>query len=196
MRLVYKYVSLCPDVGKSKKYNFYLRSLEKPNPAQWYGDQLVGKNSLIKVVGKMLKNAKLDRYFTNHSLKHMSVTRLFQAGIDLKRVKEVTGHVSNTVNKYQVTSNKQRMEISDVLKCKMNEKEVEDEVKTELKTEPPVPSLEVSLMNSSPNNGIKCSCKQKSFDLNNENLTSMISELVSKCTSGKAKIKLEIELSN
>ena len=37
VRLVYKYVSLLPPVGpKTKKFNFYLRSLENPNLAQWY----------------------------------------------------------------------------------------------------------------------------------------------------------------
>ena len=44
VRLVDKYVSLCPKVtAKTKKCNFYLRSLEKPNPAQWYSVQAVGK---------------------------------------------------------------------------------------------------------------------------------------------------------
>ena len=48
VRLVDKYVSLCPEVTvKSKKDNFYLRSLEKPNPAQWYGEQAVGKEHLV-----------------------------------------------------------------------------------------------------------------------------------------------------
>ena len=43
VRLVDKYVSLVPEVGpKTKKLNFYLRSLEKPNLAQWYGEMPVG----------------------------------------------------------------------------------------------------------------------------------------------------------
>ena len=69
VRLVDKYVSLCPEVGPKNKPNFYLRSLEKTNPAQWYGVQPIGKNSLSKVVKNLLKSANLDGYFTNHSLR-------------------------------------------------------------------------------------------------------------------------------
>ena len=36
VRLIDKYMSLYPSVGKNGKSNFYLRSLEKTNPAQWY----------------------------------------------------------------------------------------------------------------------------------------------------------------
>ena len=75
VRLVDKYVSLCPEVTeKTKKHNFYLRSLEKTNPAQWFGVQPVGKNTLPKVVAKLLKSANLDGYFTNHSLCRTSAT--------------------------------------------------------------------------------------------------------------------------
>ena len=84
VRLVDKYVLLCPQVtGKSKKHNFYLRSLEKINPAQWYGVQPVGKNSLSKVVANLLKSCNPDGYFTNHSLRRTSATRLFQASLEL-----------------------------------------------------------------------------------------------------------------
>ena len=65
-----QYISLCPEVtDKTKKNNFYLCSLEKPNPAQWYGVQVVRKCTLAKTVSKMLKDAKLDGFFMNHSLR-------------------------------------------------------------------------------------------------------------------------------
>ena len=88
VRLVDKYMSLCPQISKvGKKPNFYFRPLEKINPAQWYGEMPLGKNLLSKVVGKLLKNCNLDGDFTNHSLRCTSATRLFQAGIDKKVVK-------------------------------------------------------------------------------------------------------------
>ena len=65
-------------------------------------------NTLHKVVGKMLKSAELDGYFTNHSLHRSGTSRLFQAGIDRKIVKEYTGHVSDAVDKYQITSAEQK----------------------------------------------------------------------------------------
>ena len=42
----------------------------------------------------MLKDAELDGYFTNHSLKRSSTTCLFQVGVDRKIVKEFTLHTS------------------------------------------------------------------------------------------------------
>ena len=38
VHLVDKYISLCPPYFK--KPNFYLQSLTKTNPAQWYGEQV------------------------------------------------------------------------------------------------------------------------------------------------------------
>ena len=39
VRLVDKYLSLCPDFHR--KPNFYLHSLSKPSPCQWYGEQVI-----------------------------------------------------------------------------------------------------------------------------------------------------------
>ena len=66
--LIDKYMSLCPDVGAKSKPNFYLRPLDKINPAQWYSTRVVGVNTLRKVVGKLFRSSELDGYFTNHSL--------------------------------------------------------------------------------------------------------------------------------
>ena len=44
-----------------------------------------------------------------HGTVHMCATRLFQGGQNVKLVKEVTGPISDAVNKYIETSNKQCM---------------------------------------------------------------------------------------
>ena len=104
VRIVDKYMSLVPTVTpKNGKSNFYLQSLDRTSPAQWYSVQPVGKHTLAKTVSRMLKNSKLDGYFTNHSLRRASTTHLFQAGVDRKLIKEFTGHVSDAIDKYQVT---------------------------------------------------------------------------------------------
>ena len=114
--LVEKYISLCPPVSvKTKKLNFYLRSLEKPMPTQWYGEQVVRLNSLQKVVSNLLKSANLDGHFTNHSLRRTGASRLFQHGIDKKLIKEFTGHHSDALNSYDVTSEKQRQSPSKII---------------------------------------------------------------------------------
>ena len=196
VHLVDKYISLCPDVGVGKKANFYLRGLEKCNPAQWYGEAPVGKNTLTKVVKKLLKSANLDGYFTNHSLHQTSAMRLFQAGIDGKIVREITGHASDAINKYQITSNEQKSEVSGVLvggKIEEKEKKVK---KIQEEHKAPPPSLELSVVDTSLKSNMKCSCKGKSFDISNgEQLSTMINDIVSKRKTGKAKIKLEIEFS-
>ena len=50
VRLVDKYMSLLPSCKVNKKCNFYLRSLEKYNPAQWYGEQVMGLNAIKSVM--------------------------------------------------------------------------------------------------------------------------------------------------
>ena len=98
IRLIDKYMSLLPPVkNDTSKHNFYLRSMECPNPAQWYTSQVVGLNTLRKTVSELLKNAKLDVFFTNHSLRRSSATRLFQAGVDKKIIREITGHKSDAL---------------------------------------------------------------------------------------------------
>ena len=111
VRLVDKYISLCPAASSKTKPNFCLRSLEKTNPAQWYSTRVVGVNTLHKVVSSMLKSAKLDGFFTNHSLRRSGTTHLFQAGVDRKIVKEYTGHRSDAVDQYQITSNEQKRQV-------------------------------------------------------------------------------------
>ena len=161
VRLVDKYVSLCPEIGKSNKANFYLRSLEKPNPAQWYGDQPVGRNTLAKVVKKLLKSVNLNGYFTNHSLRRMCATRLFQAGVDSKIVREITGHSSDALNKYQITSNVQKANVSDIIKGEETSVKKEKKKRVLKSPEKVTPSLEILVKNTSPRgkSEIECSCK-------------------------------------
>ena len=90
----------------------YLHSLNKTTPAQWYSTSVLRINAIKKTVLTLLKDAKLDGYFTNHSLCRSSTTRLFQAGVDRKLVKDFTGHTSDVVDKYQITSDYQCQKMS------------------------------------------------------------------------------------
>ena len=72
VRIVDKYISLLPPVKPtSKKCNFYLRSLDKKTPAQWYGEQVVGLNSIRKVMKQLLEGTETEGFFSNHSLRRM-----------------------------------------------------------------------------------------------------------------------------
>ena len=196
VRLIDKYVSLCPEgTTKTKKLNFYLRSLEKPNPAQWYSTQPVGKNTLAKTVKKILKSCNLDGYFTNHSLRRTSATYLFQAGVDRKIVKEITGHASDALDKYQVTSKKQKEHVSKILNNEKCGTDNDDADEIEI-SKPIKPSLEVSVSNKSAGNigQYHCCCKKQSFNVGESGqISSMINDLMTNRRAGSAKIKIEIE---
>ena len=77
-RLTAKYISLCPK-NYVKKANFYLQNLKSPHPKQWCGHEA---NKLKEVVKDLLSSAKIDGYFTNHSLRRSGGSHLFQAGVD------------------------------------------------------------------------------------------------------------------
>ena len=101
VRLIQKYMSLCLPNGK--RNNFYMQSLQRPTPRRWYSNQVVGQNSLSKVVKQMMKEANIEGFFTNHSLCRTEGTRFFRGGIDRKLIKETTGHWSDSVDAYQIT---------------------------------------------------------------------------------------------
>ena len=116
VRLVEKYLSLCPLYFT--KSNFYMQSRQKPTLKCWYASQVVGQNTISKVVKKLMEAAEIQGFFTNHSLRFSGGTRLFNAGIDWKLVKEITGHVSDAVDAYQITSEEQQRNISAILQTK------------------------------------------------------------------------------
>jgi len=58
----------------------------------WYGVRAVGHNILAGTVRHLCKEARLDGYFTNHSLKATIATRLFEAGVNEQLIMLRTGH--------------------------------------------------------------------------------------------------------
>ena len=118
VRLTDKYMGLCPPFyGKT---NFYLHALTRTTPAQWFGEQVVGEGTLGKTVGKLMLAGGFIGHYTGHSCKRSGGTRLFQAGVQRKLVKECTGHKSDAVDKYQITSDAQRAEVSKIIAKKPN----------------------------------------------------------------------------
>ena len=195
VRLVDKYISLLPPVStKTKKLNFYLCSLEKRNPAQWYGESVVGCHTLCQVVKNLLKDAKLDGYFTNHSLRRTGTTHLFQAGVDRKIIKEYTGHVSDAVDKYQATSHAQREHVSKVLSGNFDDKVVN--IDAEKDTKETNRDIEVNVCSGKSVNipTKECNFGQNSVKLSKgQDLGDMINKILAGKHSNKTKIKLEIE---
>ena len=193
-----KYVGLCP-FDFTKKENFYLQSKQKPNPAVWYGREVLGTNSIGKVIGDLMHSAGYTGFFSGHSLRRSSTTRLFQAGVQRKLVKECTGHTSDAVDKYQVTSENQRATISNILESKpkasasaTNSKisevagtTLDEKVTFSQVIDNPVDVKSVKSDICAP----KCSCTKSQYG-------GLIEQIISQVNaSGKAKIKIEIEVS-
>ena len=189
VRLIQKYLSLCPPYYK--KPNFYLQSLSKPTPTQWYCEQVVGKCTIAKVVKSLMERAGIDGFFTNHSARRTGGTRLFRAGVDRKLVKEATGHTSDTVDKYQITSDEQREMMSNIIAGNK-----EPQVKAPSECQAVAKTIEST--EGSP----KCQCQcgkseniQNIGNLNVSNISEVIDNVIKKQEKdGKTIIKISIEV--
>ena len=191
VRIIDKYISLLPPVKvNSKKANFYLHSLERCTPAQWYGDQVVGLNTLCKVVKKMSEDANIPGFFTNHSLRCTSTTRLFRSGVDRKLIKEFTGHILDAVDAYQITSDHQREQLSKIIAGSDQNKHDENGPKCETE-------VKVAVNQHVNDSVIGCQMNPIRFDANKaDQIGTMISHLINNRRGGKAKVTWQIEFSD
>ena len=187
VRIVDKYICLLPPVKPtSKKCNFYLRSLDKKTPAQWYGEQVVGLNFIRKVMKELLAGTEIEGFFSNHSLRRTGTTRLFRSGVDRKLVKEYSGHTSDAVDAYQITSDEQREHMSKVINATVtNDYQNESEKVSE---------VEIKVSDVCDKVPMTCSCNKQNVKLNEvDRLGEMITQVIEKRKGLKTKIKLEIE---
>ena len=178
VRIVQKYISLIPKSGT--KSNLYVHSLKHPKPSLWYTTKPLGVNKVRSVVKDMLKNAGLDGFFTNHSLRRTAATRLFQSGQNVKLIKEVTGHISDAVEKYETTSDAQRMRISSIIQ---GEECVEEQVNItdNVCKKSDVPDLVVNVNES----------HEKSDKMN---MCSVLKEAIKAVGNRKARLTLHVDL--
>ena len=63
----------------------------------------------------MVLMASIDGYFTNHSLRHTTVTRLFDKDVDEQLIQEQTGHNSVAVHCYKRPNLHLKEHVSDLL---------------------------------------------------------------------------------
>ena len=123
-------------------------------------------------------------------------TRLFQAGVDRKLVKEATGHTSDSIDVYQITSENQRQMLSEIIAKAFSatvSKPHELNVKQEKNCEKDQNDNEASLSNVMVN-GNKvgaCSCQS---NVGASNVAHIVSEIIKECNKkGKTVIKLSVE---
>ncbi len=89
--------------------------MTKVTPTQWYSDRPMGINSLRDMVKHLACTAGLQGKFMNYSLRATSATRMYDAGVPEKHIKEVPGHKSDAVCTYERTSEKMKCKVSATL---------------------------------------------------------------------------------
>ena len=93
----------------------YLQPKKKFNDRVWYFDKPVGENTLRETVKTICQQAGLPGYYTNHSLRSSSATRMYRHGVEEQLIQEITGHRSNAVRSYKRTSTLQRKIASQII---------------------------------------------------------------------------------
>ena len=71
----------CQIESERNNLSFYLTPLKKPKTNVWYSSVPVGHNTLAKTVCRICAAAGIEGFKTNHSLRVITATRLFQAGV-------------------------------------------------------------------------------------------------------------------
>ena len=190
VRLIEKYLNLLPEGGS--KLNLYLHSLKHPKPFVWHTTTPLGINKVRTVVSSMLRDAGLDGFFTDHSLRRTCATRLFQAGTNVKLIKEITGHVSTAVEKYETTSDQQRMHLSNMLQGGVHERKlseappmqvVEDVKNISIEEKFKLPKLVIN----------KCDKSEQELG-NSTEISNIIESSISAVGDRKAKLMFQIEI--
>ena len=173
---------MCP--AYYRKENFYLQSRVKTTPKLWYQEQVIGNNTIGKVVKTLVDKAKIEGFFTNHSLHRSGGTRLFRAGVDRKLVKEFTGHRFDAIDSYQITSHEQREQLCNIIQGSNSRKEEQKLVETEQNVS--------ETCNKNEEEEAKLSKVDKSpIDMNTNNVVEIVSKLINASTKkGKTVIKL------
>ena len=80
VRLYKLYNSRCP--CDQPENALYLAPPIRPMGNCWFKKTPLGHCKLAEVVPKLMKNAGIPEYFTNHSLHATSTTRLYDAQVD------------------------------------------------------------------------------------------------------------------
>ncbi len=81
----------------------------------WYLDAPIGVNKLHNFVKDITKEAGIDGFFSNHSLRSTVATSMYQGGVEEQVITEITGHRSLAVCGYKKTHYSQKRKASEIL---------------------------------------------------------------------------------
>ncbi|XP_067658318.1 transcriptional regulator QRICH1-like [Haliotis asinina] len=122
VQLYRKYLGLRPIDAPTV---LYLRPLSKPRPDRWYSVSPVGEHTLSKTVSRLCAAAGFSGFYTNHSLRATSATRLFRSGVDEQLIAKTTGHRSNAIRNYKRICTEQEATLSRIVQRKPRKRKSE-----------------------------------------------------------------------
>lgn len=115
------YISKLPPF-EGERPGFYFKPLANVTPGgPWYSIAPLGHNTLKSMLKNMFKSAGLDmKIITNHNLRAMSITRMYEASIPEKMIMERSGHLSKEgLRSYERTSAQQVKSLCNILSPKL-----------------------------------------------------------------------------
>ena len=111
--ILQKYLMMLPSHRNCKR--LYLQPRKKYTVHSWFIDAPVCENKLRSFVKTLCTKAGIPGFYTNHSLRSSSATRLYQGGVEEQVIQEITGHRSLAVRSYKHTSDEQREHASQTI---------------------------------------------------------------------------------
>lgn len=84
----------------------------------------VGVNTLASVVTRLCSAAGFKGFFTNHSLRATSATRMFDADVDEQLIMAKTGHASSAVRCYKRINDEKLHDLTNVVAGKCIKRDV------------------------------------------------------------------------
>ena len=105
MHLFLRYSELCPNDHPNNA--LHLTPSKNPTENCWYSHVPIGHNKLAETIPRLLKQAGVPGFFTNHSLRATSTTRMYEAQLDEASIMQRTDHRSvNGVHAYKRRTDK------------------------------------------------------------------------------------------
>ena len=122
---------------------------------------------------------------------------MFQAGADTKIVKEITGHISDAVHKYQKTSTDQKMEVSKIIQEDIKPIKLSEASPMEIVESPKKVTLEDRCKLEKLVLPIKVEKTQESGETEICNkVSTIINSAIEAVGDRKAKLTIQVELNN
>ena len=66
----------------------------KYESSEWYDNQVIGRDPLNNMMKELSIEAELSKHYTNHSIRVTCLTKLDEAGFEIRHIQAVSGHKS------------------------------------------------------------------------------------------------------